>query len=234
VRDLRRKSVSQNSVEQSIEYLMGNKSVGRFKFSSDEQRILREILRRFDNGKVDRFLFQVSIYTYFYIYFKSNSFPKDDIEKHFLPDLRQCAKTLEQIITGNIDLTPQINFDAWIDRNVADEIRSGKIPGLLALEPAEKAYPYIKKLEKLFKEILDKSKRQRGQRSRADQVGFVRELARLYKINLGKQPSKWRGGTFNNFVSCLFDILFPKDGINHDVSRSIRSAVEAINVQDAL
>jgi hypothetical protein len=209
------------------------KDIPLFKFSIDDLKALKTILKGFDDRKVRGFLNVVSLYAFIFFKFKKNSFPKVDIQKHFLPDLKQCSKTLERIM-GGFSVDPQRDFKAWIDRDVKDQILKGETVDILALKAAEKAYPHIKDLEKILKEVLAKSKKKRGERSRADQTGFVRELAKIYKIHLGKDPSKWKGGIFHNFISCLWGILFPRNsGEIQDVSRAVRAAIEANNRQDA-
>lgn len=193
-----------------------------FKFTADEIKKVKKILRSFDSNSVQNFLFFLSGVQFIPLFavFKMRTFPKDAIEGH-LKSLRQCTKTIKKIIRG-FDPDPQKNFDSTRD----PKIRLGKSPWNICFENAMKALPHIETIEKTFEEILAKEKRRRG-RPQADQEGFISEIAKLYKTFFGKEPSGNKGGIFWQLINTLFTILDPKENGNvYDMSRAIRRTVK--------
>jgi len=178
----------------------------RFKFTADETKELKKILRSFDAKKVQTFLFFLSGFQFISIFvaLKERTFPKDAIEGH-LKRLRQCRKTLKKILRG-FDPDPQRSYGSMTG-NKAEQIRRGETVDIICFKAAEKAYPHIQTIEKIFAQTLLDGQKNPGRQS--DDEDFIIEIAKLYKLIFDKKPRQSKGTIFYKLIKKLLDIIDP-------------------------
>jgi len=115
-----------------------------YKFTPDETNVLKDVLRSFDQKKVEGFLSHLSVMPFIPLFaiFKERTFPKEAVEGH-LKNIKECGKTLEKLLRASIPIRNGTSTPSAIRRSGA-----GSLPGTFAFRMQRKPFRISRPLSK--------------------------------------------------------------------------------------